>query len=437
MSAAPPRIARVIDGIRFTYAPAQEAVAQELAPLVAALNRDNTGSEAAAANGPPAPLSVADLREHRAEYLGRIAAAIGLDRPTASQAECYDAFLTNFEETDILLSQVVALWRKATEIRAIDVWTKDELMRRLRAGELIPGFSLDPDGTHVNFDWHVDAERMASPAVQDRLAALAKEREKLRRDYYYSFSSKAGVIDISGGFRPRPPSKPAAPKAPAVSKTPPASTAAPRSWPVVIMPDEVALPPRELAARQAKFLQRLRDGVGSETVVDNPYQRAYLIFHETTEIGVVDHYLGSRDRRWLCEGVANYTAWRVAQQVAGDVAAKKVYDLPAQLAQYAGFRDKVNLRKWPAVENQRKEDADTPLTKAHYAFATRAVSLMVGRHGTDFLPRLFREIGRTPRRKTSMRTVARAYKRLTGEDLSAILTAAVAPIAPRPSGTPE
>jgi hypothetical protein len=99
------------------------------------------------------------------------------------------------------------------------------------------------------------------------------------------------------------------------------------------------------------------------------------------------------------------------------------------VAQYAALRDKVDLRKWPTSENQRPEDANTPLTKAHYAFAARAVFLLAERHGQDFLPKLFREIGQTSRKQADMRTVEKAYKKLAGEDLSALLAAAMAPVA--------
>ena len=80
------------------------------------------------------------------------------------------------------------------------------------------------------------------------------------------------------------------------------------------------------------------------------------------------------------------------------------------------------------MENQHKEDANTPLNRAHYAFAARAVFLIAERHGDDFLPKLFQEIGKTPRTRTAMRTVETAYRKLAREDLSTVLAASVAPV---------
>ena len=419
----PGRVTRVIDGIRFEFAPEQEPVVRELAPLVAALNREAAPAVAAA----PEPLSIADLGAHRDDYLRRIAAAIGLAEPTAAQQECYGAFLENFRATQAL-QEVMLTFVRGLKIGSVTVWTKDALMDRLRAGQTVTGFSLDADGQHVNFDWHINTTMTATPEQQERLGALGRERARLLHQYSYQYSVKNGVAQISGEVRPQRP----VPPEPVHDRTPPPAPAPELpALPVVIKPDQMGLPPKELAAALAQTLGAFTKFT-TERLAEDPDQLAYLIFHETTEMGVVDRYIGSADRRWLCEGVANYTAWRVARDVAGEAAALRVYNLPAQLAQYADYRTKVDLRRWPAVENQRPADAETPLTKAHYAYATRAVSLMVGRHGEDLLPRLLQEIGRTPRQKVTMRTVAKAYKKLTGEDLSAILAAALAPGESRP-----
>ena len=48
----------------------------------------------------------------------------------------------------------------------------------------------------------------------------------------------------------------------------------------------------------------------------------------------------------------------------GSVAAKAVYDLPAQLARHAALREQADLRKWPAAEKQSDEERTTPLDAA-------------------------------------------------------------------------
>jgi hypothetical protein len=424
------RVTRVIDGMTYEYAPEHEAVVRELAPLVSALDRENKAPAGAAKVAPAEPLSLQDLQDHRADYLSRMAAAIGLEKATALQDECYDAFIDDFKQMERLSIALQAQVRPMTEIRIFVLWSKDDLMRRLKAGEKVTEFTLDPDGKHVSFNWNWNIGSSSETPAQ--LAALAEERGRRSHDYRFKWSVMDGVVNIAGGFSPRQPAQESQAK-PAEQPT----TATPlAAYPLVITPDQASLPPGKLAAAFAKDLRDFRANNGSRLPVDNRALLAFLILHETTEIGIVDRYIGSADRRWLCEGVANYTAWRIAHDVGGEALARQVYDLPAQLAQYAGLRSKIDLRKWPAVEDERKEDADTPLTKAHYAYATRAVCLMVERQGDDFLPKLFREIGRTLRQKTTMATVAKAYKKLGKEKLADIVDAAVAPPAPAAARRP-
>ena len=162
---------------------------------------------------------------------------------------------------------------------------------------------------------------------------------------------------------------------------------------------------------------------------------AFGVLHEATEAGIVERYIGSADRRWLCEGAANFVAWKIARDRAGAEFAPQVYNLDGQLAQYVALQPRINLRKWLAVEHTREADRDTPLTKAHYAFATRAVFALVQENGEDALPQILREVGRTPRAKVTMKTVAKAYQKVTGRRLEDLITAAEKnPLPPAPPG---
>jgi hypothetical protein len=298
------------------------------------------------------------------------------------------------------------------------------LKHRLKAGEKVAGFSLDPVGEHVNFNW--SGQMGLSATMREQLAAMEEEREKRSHGYSFNWSVKGGVVSFSAGVSPRQPAQ----NFPQESAGQTSVTTPLPAFPLVITPDQASLPPAKLAAEFAKDLRDFCANIDSALPVDNQALLAFMILHETTEIGIVDRFIASADRRWFCEGVANYTAWKIAHELGGDALARKVYDLQGQLSQYSSMRDKIDLRKWPAVENQRKEDADTTLTKAHYAYATRAVCLMVEHHGGDFLPRLFREVRQTPRTKTTMATVAKAYKKLGKEKLADIIDAATAPLAP-------
>lgn len=423
------RVSQTIDGIQFDYDPADESFARALAPLIAALNREKNAplppAPAPAADAPATPLSIADFRRNRADYLARIAAAIGLDKPTALQEECYDGYLDNFERTEELFALLMERTRAAFEFHAVTVVHKTDLLRRLKAGEKIAGFTLDPDGEHGSAEW-------SPPEVKgndERIVELLKQREQRGLDLGYNYSVKDGVIDFSATTKRQRSSAPPPAPAPAVTAamTPPAPA---RPFPIIIMPEQEKMPPAELAAEIGRLMSEFLHGLRTSQLAQfqDAAVLATLLLHETTETGIVERYIGSRDRRWLCEGVANFTAWKIARDRAGADAGRAVYDLQGQLARYAELRGKIDLAKWPAVENQRKEEANTPLTKAHYAFAARAIFLMAEKRGEDFLPKLFQEIGKTPRPKTTIRTAEQAYKKLTGENLSAIITAAMAPV---------
>lgn len=423
------RVSQTIEGIAFEYDPADEPLARALAPLIVAVNREKNlpapAASAPAAGAPVRPLSLADFRRNRADYLARIAAAIGLDKPTALQEECYDGYLDNFERTEQAFAFMMERTRAMFEIRSVTLVHKTDLLRRLKAGEKIAGFTLDPDGEHGRADWSPPEAR----GNDERIAELLKQREQRGIDFGYNYAVKGGVIDFSATTKLKRPSTPPAAKAPTPA---PAATpsAAELPFPIIVTPEQEQLPPAELAAQTGRSMSEFIRGLRAiqPAQFQDTAVLANLILHETTETGIIERYIGSRDRRWLCEGVANYTAWKIARDRAGADAARAVYDVQGQLARYAELRGKIDLSKWPAVENQRKEDANTPLTKAHYAFAARAVFLMVEKRGEDFLPRLFQEIGKTPRPKTTIRTVEQAYKKLTGENLSVILGAAMTPV---------
>lgn len=407
----------VIADITFEYPAKYETLAQELAPLLVQLNNANAARSTSVVPTPITPLSVRDLRARRAEYLAQIAANIGLTEPTPLQIECYDAFLENFETCSLLWAKIASIMREYAAVRTVSIWEKTDLMARLKSGESIPGFSVDPDGERVNFNWSASFNRYDAD-----LAGLMAAREKRRLDYGYNFTVKDGIASIAGSFRARPAHPSAMTRAPTPNPGEPES-GPPMAVPIVLRPEDLETPIKDLAAAQILRVQQglVQFAAAKEDSFQNPATMAYLILHETAEVGIVERYLGSSDRRWLCDGMANYVAWKVVHDRFGPDLARQVYDLDAQLKQYADLKARIDLRHWTAVESQKAEDAGSDNNKAHYAYATQAVSLIARRHGDDFLPRLFREIGRTPRVKTNMRVVEKAYRQLTKGDLSSVL----------------
>lgn len=379
---------------------------------------DEAGAE------PGAPLSPTEMRVNRAVYLAHIAALLGLKQATSLQEECYDAFLNNYEESMRLHGIIKERARTFQTIKRVTVWEKDELVRRLRMGEAIPGFSYDPvtkAGTATfGFQWAEHREHSNE---------LAAKRAKLRLAYALSFETKNGVRTYRGHFGPK--------DAPQATRAHPPMATPTEAFPVVIPVALTSLPAEESAAR-------LWDGSGDRslrTVIETfgrlpgavPEQDAtiaFLILHETSEVGIVDHYFRGADRRWFCDGVASYAAWRVVRDVHGLAAADRMHNLRQELTKYADLRAQADLRQWPATERQTEAEQHSRLDDARYAFAERAVALMNERAGEDCLPKLFVELGKTKREKVSMKSVEKAWKKTTGSELETILNAAMQPVNP-------
>jgi len=428
------RLRGTFDGIECEYSPGQEELARALAVRFARHNEElaNQPPPAIAAPAESEPLSVAEMRANRAAYLGRIAALLALPRPTALQEDCYDAFLANYEESMILFEALRTSYRSLRVVRRLTVWNRAELVDRLGRGEKITGMAYDPATQQGNSTYGGELA-----GVSDRLAELAEARQNMTISTSLNLETQAGVTNYRAHFDVgKRGNKPAAKKTSiSLNGTEPEPAEGVSEWfPVVIPPEHAAEPPEQL-------VQFLWDGAGDGSVVKmmdfmtqtsgavprlDP-QVAFLVLHETIEVGIIDRYFRGRDRRWFCDGVANYGAWSVLRDLHGEAVATQVHNLPAQLVQFADLRDQADLRKWPAVENESAAPAHSRLEDARYAFAEHAIALMVERGGKDALPRLFTEIGQTKPEKVSIKTVDKAWQKISGTKLDAILAEAVRP----------
>lgn len=251
--------------------------------------------------------------------------------------------------------------------RHFALWRTDELRARLDAGEKIDGFTKDASG-QMTFSFNL------SVASGDP-AEIGKAWERF-------------VCPLKIGSNPG--------QAPA---------------------DEIAA---ELKRIVTGFLGGYRNQMAAME-----RQKVFNVLHEATESGITWHYLTSKDRRWFCDGVANYVAYRMIAAEVGEGEAQSYYDLSTELAKYAQVAPRIDLAAWPAAEAQAGYAED--LNHANYAYATKVVADICRRHGDDLLPRLFAEIGRTRRQKATIKTVVKAYKKLTHEDLLSYLSRPAAP----------
>ena len=171
-----------------------------------------------------------------------------------------------------------------------------------------------------------------------------------------------------------------------------------------------------LAQAKAHLAQQM---IGTLSEVISVPPAIQMILHETVERAIIENYLRSADRRWFCEGVANYVAFKIIEDRVGTASARRSYDLAQQVGMYADMRASIRLEKWAALEDQMRQnhdDRDTRQGAANYAFATEVIFKAAAANGPNFLPSLFVEIGKTPLRKANIKTVYRAYEKTFGGD---------------------
>ena len=309
----------------------------------------------------PAPdrLTLDDLARKREYFLNRVAGFLGMDRPTDKMASTYGSFLKLIENLRDAAPRDIP--------RHYSLWRKPELLARLDRGEKLEGFSKDPSG-ELNFSFN------------------------------FNFTSDSG--DLSGGS---------------------ASGRVTEFWNRLVCPIKIGLetdktPADEVSTGLDATAKNLITGF-RDALISTERLEIFTVLHEATESGVVWHYLTSKDRRWFCDGVANYVAWKVIEAEIGAEAAKGYYDLAAELKKYESEAARVDLAAWPAAENMEQAKYAENLNTANYAFATKVIADICAKHGDGLLPKLFKEIGRTPPEKATMETVYRAFKRQTGDNL--------------------
>ncbi len=440
------RLVRDTGQFRIEYSPGQElylnAVAQAL----------EQRRQALLANPPPPPappkvhpLSAAACRTGRDALLARISAYLGMQKPTELEEACYDTFLGYYALRESALSLPSAMMARMPGTTDFSLWGRSALVRRLKAGETIEGFTYDEkkDDLKWSLSLNVNGQSGNKDAEQD------KDLKEKRLNHALNYETKDGITQIRASFtRTRDKGTKAAGINPekwaATEATMGREIAALRiCLPVTLNgKDKAPYTPSQAAHALIRQMEEWGNlGRRHSTIQPDP-SHLYILLHETVESGIVDKYLGSDDRRWFCDGVANYVAWAIAREKGGEDFARKIYDLDAALVKAAPFQDRIRLAQWPAVENQMGKEGDSALNAAHYAFATRAVFLMHEQAGPDILPRLFTELAKTPRRKASMKTVATIYKKLSGHSLEELLKLAEtrpisAPASPRtPPATP-
>ena len=431
------RLKQTVDGVSVEYSPGLEAyvapVVERSKPLRARaeeqLHRLNDSTSA------PLPLSPKDLRANRDAVLALIAQQIGLEKPTELQERCFDTMLEHYELQAGLRYAMARAALVQVQHQDFAIWRRGDLISRLEAGEQIDGMSYDPQTKQGSFEFKFNFNLAQTEEMKARIEAAKSQR--LTQALNYTID-KDGVAHIKASFA-LDLRKGAVAEQRYTTFDPyvdfnqrvdaQLKTVKPFTSPIIVPDDSSPDDIENVISKNIGMLEATED-MSHGTTDYRDGALVMVVLHETTELGIIEQYIGSADRRWFCDGVANYVAWKIANERAGVEFAKSVYDLDGQLRRLKPNQSKVNLRKWAAVEREEaKATSNQELIEAHYAFATRTVQMMVERNGEDFLPKLFRELGKTPRQKTSYKTVQKAYQSLTKQKLENLIeTAEKAPV---------
>ncbi|HWA24173.1 MAG TPA: hypothetical protein VG734_00765 [Lacunisphaera sp.] len=427
----PGRLVETRDGFSVEYSPGQEAwMEMGFAELKAQAARPAPAAPEAPVTPPPAVVGSAQhLQENRELILAAVARQVGLAKPTPLQGRVFDTFLGYYKMNTELMRHLAQQLPPNLTPHHLAIWQREDLVARLRAGAQIEGLSYDPATDSGNFSFHLNT---TGTGMDDRLREIQAEidAQKLKHEFTYGDGQYDATIMLGKAPEPK---KAVAPKE-TVSTEDLATMLSRLVVPVIYRGDQAAVPdPKEFAYIQ-DALQAGRAQIESNTRNYRDPNLVTVILHETAESGLVENVIGSRDRRWLCDGTANYVAWRVARDLMGPEFARQVYDLDAQLRQHAPQQPKIDLAAWSAVERGKKHELETGLNRAHYAFATRAMFLLTARHGDDAVAQLWSDVARTPRKKVSAKTFAEALrKRFNGDIRQLIAAAEKNPIPPAPS----
>ncbi len=420
-SACAERLTREIDGVRFEFSADQADIVEALAPRVSELNQDAIAQSSAVWVMPKVygPLSESDFRENRDAWLAAAAKALGLDAPTPLQIECYDHYLHLIDEFKSQTEAWVANARTNRQIKSVTLWNKADLRQRLLAGEKIPGFSTTKDEDLVHFDWTL---RGAPSWSAEDLAQHQNQLDALRLNYTFATSNGATGTVFSGRTTPR---SSAAPQERLIAPEP---AAGPVLFPFIIKPEHAGLAAGEVVtAIFDESVRAMRDSFGATTAPALDQKSiARLMLLNLIEVGLRERVIANTEQHWFSEGTTRYLAWQVAQARVGAEEARRAFGVDEALLEVADLRTAVDLGGVDDGKKASKPPAESGrLAEAQRAFATQAVRLMVEHHGENFLAKLFAEIRKTPVTKTDRRTVAQAYKKLTGATIEALLHDAV------------
>lgn len=278
----------------------------------------------------------------------------------------------------------------------MQIWVKEDMVSFLKQGGQLPDFSLSPDGEGVS--WKVPllisgnlSDASASPAASpsDARAKIVKRIDAIPRPEYPIVIKRQSL--------------------PGNLKDPAAVAASIRKGDEKIfgIMSEAAETP-EAASRNTAALGPLFDQA----------QAWFLVAHETTEWAIVNTVIKSADRRWFCDGLANWVAMQDVDRRFGPGKGAEAFAKSYDAAELRKQAAKVDLLAWPTEEDIKNGSRpNVENVPAYYYFATLVMQKACAGRGADFIKLWLDEIRKTPLNRANAGTVFAAYQKLTGQDL--------------------
>lgn len=282
----------------------------------------------------------------------------------------------------------------------IQIWIKEDMMSFLQGGGKIPQFSLSADGEGVtwglpfNVGGQIDIGPGA-PAVDpaEARAEMLKLVDAIPRPEYPIIFKRSSL--------------------PKNMRDAAAVAAAIRAGDAKIfdalreVPNTPELGPKVTAAFGQSFKAE---------------QAWFMVAHETTEWAIINTVIKSADRRWFCDGMANWVAMQDVDRRFGPGKGTEAFAKSYTAAELRKEAAKVDLLAWPTEEDikngSRPNVGNVP---AYYYFATLVMQKACAGRDADFIHQWLDEIRKTPLNRANAETIFAAYKKLTGRDLKSII----------------
>ena len=286
----------------------------------------------------------------------------------------------------------------------IQVWIREDMMSFLKSGGKVPDFSLAPNGEGLSWDIPFllsgtisDTPKSPTAGSLDARAEVVKRIDASPHPEYpivLKRSSLPGSLDDAQAV---------------------AAAIRADDQKIISFLREAAETPEEASRKTAAFGQLF-----------DQQQAWFLVAHEVTEFAIVNTVIKSADRRWFCDGLANWVAMQDVDRRFGPGKGAEAFAKNYPAAELRKQAAKVDLLAWPTEEDVKNGSRpNVENVPAYYYFATLVMQKACEDRGPEFIKQWLDEVRKTPLNRANTGTILAAYRKLTGRDLKSIMSEVV------------